>query len=81
VKLLAGDGGAVKWAKSQAGVLGDDDHDDCDVVPSPDKNDIQSYINLALLDGVVDDDAGSVSSVDFVGANMSLEEYIKGRWS
>lgn len=45
---------------------------------SPDKNDIQSYINLALLD---DDDAGSVSSVDFLGANMSLEEYIKGRWS
>jgi hypothetical protein len=53
------------------------------VVPSPDKKDIQSYINLALLDGVVDDDddAGSVSSVDFVGANMSLEEYMKGRWS
>ncbi|TVU51141.1 hypothetical protein EJB05_02549, partial [Eragrostis curvula] len=76
LKLLAGDGDAVKWAKSEIGVSGDD-HDDCGVATSPDKNDIQSYINLALLD----DDDGSVSSVDFLGANMSLEEYMKGRWS
>ncbi|XP_062203429.1 protein kinase STUNTED-like [Phragmites australis] len=79
LKLLAGDGDAVKWAKSRVGVLGDD-HDDCGVVTSPDENDIQSYINLALL-GIVDDDAGSVGSVDFVGTNMPLEEYMKGRWS
>ncbi|XP_062202940.1 protein kinase STUNTED-like [Phragmites australis] len=77
LKLLTGDGDAVKRARSQVGVLGDDDDG---AVTSPDKNDIQSYINLALFDGV-DDDAGSVGSVDFVGANMSLEEYMKGRWS
>ncbi|GJN13645.1 hypothetical protein PR202_gb00370 [Eleusine coracana subsp. coracana] len=76
LKLLTGDGEAVKWAKSQIGVAVDDD--ECGVANSPDKSDIQSYINLALLD---DDDAGSVSSVDFLGANMSLEEYMKGRWS
>ncbi|KAK3139466.1 hypothetical protein QOZ80_5AG0383700 [Eleusine coracana subsp. coracana] len=78
LKLLAGDGETVKWAKSQVGVpVHDDEQDYCGVLASPDKSDIQSYINLALLD----DDAGSVSSVDFLGANMSLEEYMKGRWS
>ncbi|KAF8753043.1 hypothetical protein HU200_011855 [Digitaria exilis] len=81
VKLLAGDGDAVRWAKSQVGVSGDDDDGDCGgVVTSPDKKDIQSYINLALRD-IIDDDASSVSSTDFIGANMSLEEYLKGRWS
>ncbi|OEL16216.1 Proline-rich receptor-like protein kinase PERK13 [Dichanthelium oligosanthes] len=81
VKLLAGDGDAVSWAKSQVGVPGDNDrHDECGVVTSPDKNDIQSYINLALRD-IIDDDASSVGSADFIGANMSLEEYLKGRWS
>nr|CAB3463250.1 unnamed protein product [Digitaria exilis] len=81
VKLLAGDGDAVRWAKSQVGVSGDDDDGGCGgVVTSPDKKDIQSYINLALRD-IIDDDASSVSSTDFIGANMSLEEYLKGRWS
>ncbi|KAG2623323.1 hypothetical protein PVAP13_3KG053300 [Panicum virgatum] len=80
VKLLAGDGDAVRWARSQVGVPGDDDHDGCGVATSPDKKDIESYINLALRD-VIDDDASSVGSADFIGANMSLEEYLKGRWS
>ncbi|RCV35982.1 hypothetical protein SETIT_7G283000v2 [Setaria italica] len=81
VKLLAGDGDAVMWAKSQVGVSGGSDHGGCGgVVTSPDKNDIQSYINLALRD-IIDDDASSVGSADFIDANMSLEEYLKGRWS
>ena len=80
VKLLAGDGDAVRWARSQVGVPGDDDHDGCGVATSPDKKDIESYTNLALRD-VIDDDASSVGSPDFIGANMSLEEYLKGRWS
>ncbi|KAL6641786.1 hypothetical protein ACP70R_019967 [Stipagrostis hirtigluma subsp. patula] len=79
LKLLAGDGDALKWARSEVGVSGDDD-DESSVLTSPEKNDIQSYINLALLDGI-DDDAASVGSFDFVGANMPLEEYMKGRWS
>jgi hypothetical protein len=79
VKLLAGDGDAVSWAKSQVGVPGGDDNDGhgCGagaVTSSPEKNDIQSYINLALRD-VIDDDASSV------GSGVSLEEYLKGRWS
>ncbi|KAG2615165.1 hypothetical protein PVAP13_3NG073390 [Panicum virgatum] len=79
--LLAGDCNAIRWAKSQVGVPGDNDHDDgCGVATSPDKKDIESYINLALRD-VIDDDASSVGSPDFIGANMSLEEYLKGRWS
>ncbi|RLM99744.1 putative receptor-like serine/threonine-protein kinase [Panicum miliaceum] len=80
VKLLTGDDDAVGWAKSQVGVPGDNEHNGCGVATSPDKKDIQSYINLALRD-VIDDDASSVGSADFIGANMSLEEYLKGRWS
>jgi len=79
VKLLAGDSDAVCWAKSQLGVPGGDDDDGrhgCGAVgvTSPEKSDIQSYINLALSD-VIDDDASSV------GSGVSLEEYLKGRWS
>ncbi|CAN6349138.1 unnamed protein product [Urochloa humidicola] len=82
VKLLAGDGDAVRWAEAQVGLSGGDDHGGCGgVAASPDKSDIQSYINLALRDIIDDDDASSVSSADFIGANMSLEEYLKGRWS
>ncbi|KAL6905519.1 hypothetical protein ACP4OV_003120 [Aristida adscensionis] len=81
VELLAGDDDAMRWARSQVqvGVSGHDD-DAVSVGTSLDRNDIQSYINLALLDGV-EDDAASVGSFDFVGANVSLEEYMKGRWS
>uniref|UniRef100_A0A0E0MKB3 Protein kinase domain-containing protein n=1 Tax=Oryza punctata TaxID=4537 RepID=A0A0E0MKB3_ORYPU len=77
LNLLDGDGDAVRWARSQAGLSAGDDGD----VDSPEKKDIQSYINLALLD--VDDDSASVSSGggDFTAANVSLEEYMKGRWS
>ena len=49
-------------------------------VASLEKNDIQSYINLALLD-VDDDDSISVCNADVIATNMSLEEYMKGRWS
>uniref|UniRef100_A0A0E0BPT6 Protein kinase domain-containing protein n=1 Tax=Oryza glumipatula TaxID=40148 RepID=A0A0E0BPT6_9ORYZ len=80
LKLLDGNGDAVRWARSQAGLSAGDDTDDGDGA-SPEKKDIQSYINLALLD--VDDDSASVSSGggDFTAANVSLEEYMKGRWS
>ncbi len=66
--------------RSQAGLSAGDDTDDGDGA-SPEKKDIQSYINLALLDVV--DDSASVSSGggDFTAANVSLEEYTKGRWS
>lgn len=65
----------------------DDNHGDEDyysAAASPDKNDIQSYIKLALLDDgdEEDDDFASVGcAADFIAGNMSLEEYMKGRWS
>ncbi|KAF7064320.1 hypothetical protein CFC21_070664 [Triticum aestivum] len=90
LKLLDGDSDAVQWARSQLGMPNacDDNHGDEDyysAVASPDNNDIQSYIKLALLDGgdeEDDDDSASVGcAADFIAGNMSLEEYMKGRWS
>ncbi|KAM0888472.1 hypothetical protein ACQ4PT_028302 [Festuca glaucescens] len=83
LKLLNGDTDAIHWARSQLGMsdIGDDYSEEYSVVSS-EKNDIQSYIKLALLViDVDDDDSASVCSVDFIPANMSLEEYMKGRWS
>ncbi|KAM3255531.1 hypothetical protein ACQJBY_048648 [Aegilops geniculata] len=90
LKLLDGDSDAVQWARSQLGMPNacDDNHGDEDydsAAASPDKNDIQSYIKLALLNGgdeEDDDDSASVGcAADFIAGNMSLEEYMKGRWS
>ncbi|XP_073354714.1 protein kinase STUNTED-like [Aegilops tauschii subsp. strangulata] len=90
LKLLDGDSDAVQWARSQLGMPNacDDNHGDKDydsAAALPDKNDIQSYIKLALLDGgdeEDDDDSASVGcAADFIAGNMSLEEYMKGRWS
>ncbi|KAG1369949.1 Proline-rich receptor-like protein kinase PERK8 [Cocos nucifera] len=79
LKLLGGDDDILKWAKSEAKASEEFDGLD-DEAPLQDSN-IQSYINLALLD----DDSLSVSSVDpsvdFIAANTSLEEYLRGRWS
>nr|XP_010930690.1 probable receptor-like serine/threonine-protein kinase At5g57670 [Elaeis guineensis] len=79
LKLLGGDDDIVKWAKSEVSASIEFDGLD-DEAPLRDSN-IQSYINLALLD----DDSLSVGSVDpsvdFIAANTSLEEYLRGRWS
>lgn len=79
-KLLEGDNDILKWARSQVGLAYEVDGDECVMTPpAPGSNaNIQSYINLAFD---VDDDATSVSSTDFIAANTSLEEYLKGRWS
>ncbi|KAL2941827.1 Proline-rich receptor-like protein kinase PERK3 [Bienertia sinuspersici] len=74
LKLLKGDDEVINWAKQQAKnypveyeVLDDE---------SP-RSDIQSHLNMALLD-LVEDDTASVSSNE---QNISLEDYLKGRWS
>jgi hypothetical protein len=54
------------------------DGDEPVVTPPENNRNIQSYINLAFD---VDDDSASVSSNDFIAANTSLEEYLRGRWS
>lgn len=40
------------------------------------RSNIQSHLNLALLD--VEDDSLSMSSIE---QNVSLEDYLQGRWS
>ncbi|XP_039823713.1 probable serine/threonine-protein kinase PBL5 isoform X3 [Panicum virgatum] len=80
LKLLKGDIDILKWARSQVGLSYEVDADECVMTP-PVKGsnaNIQSYINLAFD---VDDDSASVTSTDFIAANTSLEEYLKGRWS
>ncbi|CAO2152777.1 unnamed protein product [Urochloa humidicola] len=80
LKLLEGDNDILKWARSEVGLSYEADGDECVMTPpAPGINgNIQSYINLAFD---VDDDSASVSSTDFIAANTSLEEYLKGRWS
>ncbi|AQK58668.1 Protein kinase protein with adenine nucleotide alpha hydrolase-like domain [Zea mays] len=81
LKLLHGDNDTLKWARSQVGLSCESSDIDEFVMtpPAPRSNtNIQSYINLAFD---VDDDSASVSSNDFIAANTSLEEYLKGRWS
>ena len=80
LKLLKGDIDILKWARSQVGLSYEVDADECVMTPPAQGSNanIQSYINLAFD---VDDDSASVTSTDFIAANTSLEEYLKGRWS
>uniref|UniRef100_J3N6L6 Protein kinase domain-containing protein n=1 Tax=Oryza brachyantha TaxID=4533 RepID=J3N6L6_ORYBR len=78
LKLLNGDSSILKWARSEVGLSYDSDGDEAVVTPPANNRNIQSYINLAFD---VDDDSASVSSNDFIAANTSLEEYLRGRWS
>ncbi|PIA47567.1 hypothetical protein AQUCO_01400306v1 [Aquilegia coerulea] len=73
LKLLQGDAEAIKWSRLQ--VSGSDEIDglEDEGVPSPS---FQSHLNLALRD--VEDDSLSFSSVE---QNVSLEDYLQGRWS
>uniref|UniRef100_A0A0A0KIT6 Protein kinase domain-containing protein n=1 Tax=Cucumis sativus TaxID=3659 RepID=A0A0A0KIT6_CUCSA len=73
LKLLQGDADVTKWARQQINALGDSNTLDDEVCP---RSDIQSHLNLALLD--VDDDSLSLSSIEH---SISLEDYLQGRWS
>ncbi|CAN6859650.1 unnamed protein product [Brassica oleracea] len=68
VKILQGDEDATEWGKQQ-------------VRASEDAREyltnIESHINLALLD--LEDDAASDSSPE--ASSISVEDYLKGRWS
>lgn len=65
----------MKWARLEVnasktpGMLGDDE--ECP------RSNLQSHLNLALLD--VEDDSLSLCSV--AEQNVSLEDYLRGRWS
>ncbi|KAF7840135.1 putative receptor-like serine/threonine-protein kinase [Senna tora] len=70
LKLLLGDEEVTRWAKQE--VSEPEEVDDFD----GESNNIQSHLNLALLD--VEDDAFSISSTE---QSVSLEDYLQGRWS
>lgn len=73
MKLLQGNPDTVKWARLQVNALENIDRLDEDGLP---RIDLQSHLSLALLD--VEDDSLSMSSIE---QHVSLEEYLRGRWS
>ncbi|KAL9233354.1 hypothetical protein vseg_008369 [Gypsophila vaccaria] len=74
LKLLQGDDEVITWAKQHIHKY-PIDFDEVDGPTSP--IDIQSHLNVALL-GIEEDDSASISSAE---PNISLEDYLKGRWS
>ncbi|XP_010521198.1 PREDICTED: receptor-like kinase LIP2 [Tarenaya hassleriana] len=68
LKILQGDEEATEWGKQQVEASEEEE------VASP--TNIESHINLALLD--LEDEANPDSSPE---ATISVEEYLKGRWS
>ncbi|XP_022923606.1 probable LRR receptor-like serine/threonine-protein kinase At5g16900 [Cucurbita moschata] len=73
LKLLQGDVDVTKWARQQINAVEDCNALDDEVCP---RSDIQSHLNVALLD--VDDDSLSLSSIE---QSISMEDYLQGRWS
>ncbi|KAG5019102.1 hypothetical protein JHK87_014957 [Glycine soja] len=72
-KLLQGDAEAIKWARLQVNALDPPEMLDDEACPP---SNLQSHINLALLD--VEDDLLSMCSVE---QGLTLEDYLRGRWS
>ncbi|XAR49594.1 Non-specific serine/threonine protein kinase [Bertholletia excelsa] len=73
LKILQGDSEATKWARLQVNTSEGNDMQDDEAFP---RSNLQSYLNLALLD--LEEDSLSVSSIE---QSVSLEEYLRGRWS
>ncbi|TYH28233.1 hypothetical protein ES288_A02G129000v1 [Gossypium darwinii] len=74
VKLLQGDADVTKWARLQ--VNASEVSDTLDDEACPGRSNLQSHLSLALLD--VEEDSVSMSSIE---QPVSLEDYLKGRWS
>ncbi|KAM1774456.1 hypothetical protein ACFX1R_045856 [Malus domestica] len=73
VKLLKGDADVTKWARLQVHAVEESDVLENETCPH---SNLQYHLNLALLD--VEDDSLSMSSIE---QTVSLEDYLKGRWS
>ncbi|CAN6681615.1 hypothetical protein ACFX13_017548 [Malus domestica] len=73
VKLLQGDADVTKWSRLQVHAMEESDVLENETCP---RSNLQSHLNLALLD--VEDDSLSMSSIE---QTVSLEDYLKGRWS
>lgn len=72
LKLLQGDAEVTNWARLQ--VNANDESEVLDSAACP-RSELQSHLNLALLD--VEEDSLSMSSIE----GVPLEDYLKGRWS
>ncbi|CAA0808936.1 Protein kinase protein with adenine nucleotide alpha hydrolases-like domain [Striga hermonthica] len=72
LKLLQRDQEAVNWARQE--IRGSDELNGVHGEESTTK--VQYFLNLALLD--LEDDSASVSSTE---QNISVEDYLRGRWS
>ncbi|KAK4414520.1 Proline-rich receptor-like protein kinase PERK9 [Sesamum alatum] len=73
LKLLRGDPEVVQWARQET----ETSEDQFNFINSEQSTtNIQSFINLALLN--LDDDSASSSSTE---QNLSVEDYLGGRWS
>ncbi|KAL2347214.1 hypothetical protein Fmac_001214 [Flemingia macrophylla] len=72
-KLLRGDEEVTRWAEQEVNAPLELDGFDEEQVST---NDIQSHLNLALLD--LEDDNVSIGSSE---QSISLEDYLQGRWS
>ncbi|XP_020215172.1 probable receptor-like serine/threonine-protein kinase At5g57670 [Cajanus cajan] len=72
-KLLGGDADVIKWARLEVNATEAPEMLDDETCPP---SILQSHLNLALLD--VEDDLLSMCSVD---QHVSLEDYLRGRWS
>ncbi|KAM7253063.1 hypothetical protein ACFE04_025681 [Oxalis oulophora] len=74
LKLLSGDVDVTKWAKLQLNDVEESDMPDDE--ESCQRSNLQSHLNVALLD--MEDDSLSLSSIE---QSISLEDYLQGRWS
>ncbi|MED6123480.1 hypothetical protein PIB30_049491 [Stylosanthes scabra] len=72
-KLLHGDADVIKWARSEVNAREAPEMLEDEACPP---SNLQSHLNLALLD--VEDDLLSMCSVE---QHVSLEDYLRGRWS
>ncbi|KAI4337864.1 hypothetical protein L6164_016233 [Bauhinia variegata] len=72
-KLFQGDAEVIKWARLEVNTSEAPETPDDEACPP---SNLQSHLNLALLD--VEDDSLSMCSVE---QNVSLEDYLRGRWS
>ncbi|PWA47496.1 serine/threonine/dual specificity protein kinase, catalytic domain-containing protein [Artemisia annua] len=86
LKLLHGDGEVTKWARLEVDSIGGSDSrllisnipEETDGLEDEgfSQSNLRSHVNLALLD--IEDSSLSMSSID---ESMSIEEYLRGRWS
>ncbi|KAK7351088.1 hypothetical protein VNO77_10267 [Canavalia gladiata] len=72
-KLLQGDVDAIKWARLEVNAMEAPEMLEDEACPS---SNLQSHLSLALLD--VEDDSLSMCTVE---QGLTLEDYLRGRWS